>query len=446
MLSFNELYSSGNYKSAADSMLEQKEKNKSGTSCLLETLQAAAALRSLKNYQKSTELFDECEEIIKHFNEESMASHVASNVASVLVSDSILSYRGEEYDGIMANTYKALNFWATGKIDLARVEFNRALDRQRRAKERFAAEITKLKEEIDRKQAEEYEKARQNNNNMPPLEIKRAISNPDLHRIVNEKYSNLSEFKVYPDFVNPFTTYIAGLFFMSQRDFEKATTLLKEAYGMTENNSVVSDDFTQVEKILDGSKPQENCIWIVFENGLGPVKEELRVDLPMLLFSNNVIYTGIALPQIRIRDQAYSHLTIKSLGMQDVRTEALASMDRVVHTEFKKDFPCILTKAVLSALVKTYAQYQAGQKYGKLGTLVLGTYQAVTTSADIRIWTALPKEFQVAKIKCPDDGSVTISTPDGNIFGVNVPANRSSIIYVKIPQRGVKIVYDMFPL
>jgi hypothetical protein len=121
-------------------------------------------------------------------------------------------------------------------------------------------------------------------------------------------------------------------------------------------------------------------------------------------------------------------------------------MDRVVHTEFKKDFPCILTKAVLSALVKTYAQYQAGQKYGKLGTLVLGTYQAVTTSADIRIWTALPKEFQVAKIKCPDDGSVTISTPDGNIFGVNVPANRSSIIYVKIPQRGVKIVYDMFPL
>jgi hypothetical protein len=446
MLAFNDLFSSGNYQNAADCMLEQKEKYKSNKTCLLETLQAAAALRSLKNYQKSNELFDECEEIMKYYNEESMISNVSSNVASVLINDSILSYRGEEYDGIMANTYKALNFWAIGKIDLARVEFNRALDRQRRAKERFAAEITKLKEEIDRRQAEEYEKARQNNNNIPPLEIKKAISNPALHRIVNEKYSNLSEFKVYPDFVNPFTSYIAGLFFMSQRDFAKATTLLKETYGMTENNSVVGDDFTKVEKILDGSGSQENCIWIVFENGLGPVKEEMRVDLPLLLFSNNVMYTGIALPQIRERDQAYSHLTIKSSGMQEVRTEALASMDRVVHTEFKKDFPCTLTKAVLSALIKTYAQFQAGQKYGTLGTLVLGTYQVATTSADLRIWTALPKEFQLAKIKYPDVGSVTVATPDGNNFVVNVPANRSSIIYVKVPQRGAKIIYDVFSL
>ena len=79
---------------------------------------------------------------------------VHTSAASVVVSDNIVPYLGEEYDGIMINTYKALNFMALGDNDLARVEFNRALDRQRRAKEKFAKEIAKIKDEMDKEEGE----------------------------------------------------------------------------------------------------------------------------------------------------------------------------------------------------------------------------------------------------------------------------------------------------
>jgi hypothetical protein len=158
--SFNSLYSSGQYIEAANMELKEKGDKKADPSDLLHSLQGAAALRYARQYNQSSLLFDESEDIIKYHNEQLMISDAGSATASVLLNDAVLDYRGAEYDGVMVNTYKALNFWQAGKRDLARIEFNRALDRQRRAKERFAAMIAKQKEAIAKKQAEENKKAK----------------------------------------------------------------------------------------------------------------------------------------------------------------------------------------------------------------------------------------------------------------------------------------------
>ena len=239
--SFNVLYSSGQYIEAANIELEEKGDKKSDTSKLLQSLQAAAALRYARQYPQSSSLFDECENIIKDHNEQLMSSEAGSAIGAVLVNDAVLDYRGSEYDGIMVNTYKALNFWQDGKRDMARIEFNRALDRQRRAKERFAAEIAGQKKEIEKRQAKENKKAKAKN--APRIDINKNVNNPEINKILKAKYSNLHEFKAYPDFINPFTTYLAGLFFMSEGDYSKAATLLKETYGMVEENPVVAADF-----------------------------------------------------------------------------------------------------------------------------------------------------------------------------------------------------------
>ncbi len=106
------------------------------------------------------------------------------------------------------------------------------------------------------------------------MNIHKNVNNPEIGKIIKEKYSNLYKFKAYPDFINPFTTYMAGLFFMSEGDYSKAATLLKETYGMVEENPIVAADFASVEKILDGQKTNNHFTWIIFENGLGPEKEE----------------------------------------------------------------------------------------------------------------------------------------------------------------------------
>ena len=134
--------------------------------------------------------------MLKYFDEQ---FRLADGIGSTMVNDNIIPYRGQEYDGIMVNTYKALNFMAEGKMDLARVEFNRALDRQRRAKENFSQEIDKLRSQLEAKDQNDFSKAN--------------VENPKIDELLTQKYPNLHNFEVYPDFVNPFTTYLAGIYF-----------------------------------------------------------------------------------------------------------------------------------------------------------------------------------------------------------------------------------------
>ena len=253
-------------------------------------------------------------------------------------------------------------------------------------------------------------------------DIQKNLSNQDTQDTV---YSNLPDFEAYADFTNPFTIYSAGLFYMSQGSGSMARDLLKEAHGLDQSVGVIKDDFNLVH-----GNEAPNYVWVVLENGLGPELEQFRVDLPLFLLTNDVKYTGIALPRIKLRDQAYSHLTVQS-GDVLAETEVVASLDRVVQTEFKKRYPIILSRAIASTLIKTYAQHLAQQEMGDWGGIAVGLYQAATNSADTRMWTALPKNFQVARVPAPKDGQLTLSFPNGSSQAVQLKSGQSALVYVK---------------
>jgi hypothetical protein len=351
--------------------------------------------------------------------------------AAIAVNENIVPYLGEEYDGIMVNTYKALNFMAIGENDQARVEFNRALDRQRRAKEKFAREIEKLQNELNKE--EEKEKS----------QVKENVDNPEINKIITEKYPGIYEFKAYPDFVNPFTTYIAGVFFNLVGDHSKADTFLKESYGMVNDNEYVAQDLAVTEQILDGRAELKDTVWVIFENGLGPVKEEFRIDIPLFIASDNVKYFGIALPRLVFREQAYPYLSVRA-GGNNYNTQIVGDMDRVVQTEFSKDFKGILTRAIMSATAKVAAQYALNNnKETRIVSLLVTVYSYVTNAADVRIWTTLPKNFQVARLPMPPDRLITIESPGGGSFPVEIPACKNALVYVRIPQKQTRQVVDL---
>jgi len=406
-----------------------KRKNPAGED-LLWTLQAATIERLRRNYRKSTEYFDKSEEMLKYFDYQNKTLDSATSIA---VNENIVPYLGEEYDGIMVNTYKALNFMALGDTDLARVEFNRALDRQRRAKETFAEEIAKTKERLDKNQGNEGSLA------------KKSAENPEIQKLISQRYRGLDAFKAYPDFVNPFTTYMAGVFFNLVGDPAKAVTFLKESTGMVPDNAYIAEDLALTENILDGRAVLEDNVWIIFENGLGPVKEEFRIDLPLFVTTDKVKYVGIALPQLRFRQQACTDLSIKA-GGQTYTTQMVANMDRVIQTEFKKDFQGILTRAIISATAKAVAQY-ATQKNedssAQLASLLVAAYSYATTAADVRIWTTLPKNFQVARFTIPEDRQITITPAGFESFEVEIGPCKNAIVYIRIPYRQANTVVDI---
>ncbi|MDT8300509.1 MAG: hypothetical protein RQ760_03430 [Sedimentisphaerales bacterium] len=429
LAAFNGHFLSSDYEKSAQFAEKKisKKKNPKGED-LLWALQLGTVQMIQQDYTKSNESFDKAEEMLKYFDEQST---LGDGIGSTLTNDNIIPYRGEEYDGIMVNVYKALNFMAERNFELARVEFNRALDRQRRAKEKFNAEINKLKTELEKEEQSEFTKSN--------------VENPETAELLAQKYPNLRNFEAYPDFVNPFATYLAGVFFNLVSDPAKAVDLLKESYGMVGDNGYIAEDLRVTENILDGKGRLEDTIWLIFENGLGPAKKELRMDIPLFIATDNVKYVGIALPELYFRSKAHQYLVAEVDG-NDYETRLVSDMDRVIQTEFSKDYPGILTRAIISATAKAIAQYAVEKQDSSksaLASILVAAYSYATTAADVRIWTSLPKEFQVARFPKPKDGKLKVKRPGSDSVEINIPDCNNAIVYVRITTDQAEPIFEV---
>ncbi len=428
---FDHLYTQGDWNGAWTCVQEVPEPgNPPKGNDLLWALQRATVQRELQDYQTSNQWFDKAEDMMKYYD---LGSKALDGVGSTLVNENTIPYRGSTYDGIMVNTYKALNYMALGQDDAARVEFNRAVERQRRARERFNAEIQREKAENDEKKTNKS------------VDYDKTLNNDATEEKIRAKYASLYEFEAYPDFVNPFATYIAGIFFTMIDDPDKAIDLLKESAGMVGSSQTIMEDFAGVDQWLSEGKPIPPCVWVIYENGVGPIKEEFRVDLPLYMVSKDVLYAGIALPKLTPRSLATRDLTVKS-GETWVRTEEVADMDRVIQTEFAKVFPGILARALISAAAKVVMQdtlTDRGGMGGQLMGLAAAIYSQVTTAADCRIWTSLPKDFQVARVPMPKDPQLQIRLDGGEPREVSIPACRYALVYVKKVAAGADPVIEV---
>ncbi|BCD61272.1 hypothetical protein NitYY0826_C0106 [Nitratiruptor sp. YY08-26] len=406
------------YKKLFDKYLDENK-----TDDLLWDYEAGTVGYYVKEYKDSVFYFDKAEDLIKKYDEEILASKVLSSVGAALTNDTFMDYRPKIYEKIMVNTYKAINFINMRDFQNARIEFNRALVREDRAKEFFAKEIGKEKEKLQ----QEQKKKLQN------VKIKKETTSP-----IEKKYSNLFAFKPYRDFTNPFTSYLAGIYFLSIGDYDKATDLLKECYGMIKGLDAGADyvkaDFELADK-MKGSLTQraKHYTWVIFLNGLAPKKEEWKIDVPVFLVSKKVLYTGIALPTLKMRPKAYRYLEVTT-PHGTKKTKEIATMDRVIKLEFKKRFPVIMTRALTRTIVQTVIQKQLHDKYGFFGGLVGAAYQGIMNKADTRMWERLPKEFQVARLYTPE--KLDIFTPDKkHIASIFTNSAKNYIVFVTIPSK-----------
>lgn len=420
----------GDYHAAAVAAMKEKDlQSELDESNLLPTLEAGNNFLYANEEEQSLKMLDEAERIIKYHNDEILLGSTGDMIARLAINDAVIDYHGTVTDAVMVNTYKALDYMMLGKMDEARVELNRAVDRQRRAKELYAEMIQKQQAAI-----REKEQSTQGFN------VEKSAQNPAVQRMIRSNYSQLYAFEAYPDFVNPFTTYLAGIFALIEHEYGKAYSLLKEVHGMVPENPTVADDFKMAEAAAKGRPVKQHHVWVIYENGLAPKKEEYRINIPLFLVSNKVTYTGIALPKMVVRNRATKDIVIEHAGRPVARTQTIAEMDRVILTEFRYKYPDILTRAVFSALLKTYAQYEM-QKQDSLLGLAATIYQMATTQADTRVWSSLPKEFQVARIPMPKDRRVTLRAGTAPINVTISPNAKDAIIYVRIPVAAAKPAY-----
>uniref|UniRef100_UPI0040488080 COG3014 family protein n=1 Tax=Aliarcobacter sp. TaxID=2321116 RepID=UPI0040488080 len=396
--------------------------------------QGGSLVRNCMNYAKSNELFEKVEAVYKEdIDKDSILSNAQETVTSALVNNNLNDYEGNTYEKVMVNTYKALNYVSLNDHENARIEFNRALDRQRRAKDYFEKDIKNKKEELQKKELEEQSKIKKKDNE-ENISFSEVAMNKQTQEIIYSKYNSaLNDFQAYPDFINPFTTYMSGVYFLLNGDRKKANDLLKESLRMDPKNLQIKNDFN-----LSKKRKKENYVWVIYENGMGMTKNEMRFDIPLFLFSSKVMYTGIVLPEIKENRPAYPYLVVN-----DNKTIEICNMDNVIKTEFKKKFPMLVTEAVINTVTKTYAQYELNRQVGPLGGLAGALYQGLTNKADVRTWSALPKNFQSIRVKV--DGKPLVIKNHNNevISTLNLPSNKSALIYVRSQVEGNNKIHEI---
>ena len=428
---------SGNYQAAA-LMAEDRigiKKNADGTpgpitadgSNTLNHLDAGASWMLSGDPQRSASHFDAAEYTLKSVETQNMVASGGKLLGATLISESIKDYVPSPAEAVLINYYKALDFLQLGDVDNARVELNRSADRTRRAVERYASEIEAAQAKASGASAAQ------------------SYSDPKVKSGVDKNFPEMDQWVPYKDFIVPPASYLQALFLGRSSeidDRQQAGDLYTRLMGIVEQNPFVAQDANEVShgKIC----PKNNCKWILVEHGLGPDLQERRFDLPIFTL-NGMVIASIAVPSFHSRTTT-DEIPVKILvDHRPITIPLLGSMDRVIQVEFKKRFPGVVTRAVVSSAVKAIAQNEVNKQNPLFG-LVANVVSMATTGADVRSWRGTPGRWSLARFNGgAADSAVTVETPQGPVE-VNVPSSGSHLIYVRAISSNTKPVVQVINL
>lgn len=413
-----------------------KEKDASGDD-LLWQIQGGIIGFDLKK-SEAQDFLETAEKNINKNELEGVLSSFFQNVGALLVNDTVMPYKGFLYEGAMVNYYKALVYMSQKKYADARVEFNRASDRQRRIKEYYEKEIAKAKEASEKVANDKENKG-----------DKKSQQEQESKFAKDPIYSNLSAFANLNGYINPMIDYVAGLFFMLEGDNGKAIDFLKESYGVS-NSEAIKQDLD----VAQNGGYQEKQTWVIIEDGKSPFKIEKKFSMPVIL-PGSVVSVDLALPALR-KGVAFakSYEAINVAGAQAYKAYQISSLDPLVFNEFSKQLPFIITRGVLSTSIKTLTQYfaqQAAKKAGGIASLAVGiggmVYSKATAQADKRISTVMPNGFYIIRIKNAE-GKFDIKAEGKTIATVNISSqcgegsqkvciDKNNIVYIRNAQKNI---------
>ena len=124
----------------------------------------------------------------------------------------------------------------------------------------------------------------------------KAQNDPKFKAQMQGAYAGLDNLKAYANYVNPFTVYLDGLFFMANAadasDLERAHKSLERVAGFAPDNNYVKQDLAAVDGVMQG-KPLTPTTYVIFETGCAPVRDQIRIDIPVLLAKGSLRWRGI---------------------------------------------------------------------------------------------------------------------------------------------------------
>ncbi len=344
---------------------------------LVYVLDYATALQVQGRYTESSQYFMKADELADFQNYTS----VSKQAASLLMSQEMVQYKGEDFEVLLINVMNAINFALNGQLDSARVE------------------------------------------------TRRLTNKIDFFR--TEKKLDYAE--------SPFLYYLNGHIWEANGDWDSAFIDFKKAYDLGMNNKFIQQDLIRVadrarrRSQLNQFKQQfkiDEMPWknrlngeliLIYQQGWGPRKKP-NPQAPRF---------PILEPLYCTTDQAQ----IVWRGDVLAKTEVAYDVESAAITALNSQYGELVAKRIAGIVAKEVVSHQVA-KENELAGAVLNIFLHASDRADLRQWSTLPKTIQVARIYLPEGKhEIKLQGLDGSRvseetepFEVNIRAGKKHFI------------------
>jgi len=358
------------------------------------------------------------ERIITEFDERAVISarDATTGAMTFVLNEKAAPYRGQGFERVLVNTYMAFNFLIMGDLTGARVEVRKAYERQQQEADRHARAL---------------EQAR----------VQASSNSIDLDggiQEVNRRYgaANRAAERVQNAYQNAFTYYLSSVVYELNGEINDAYIDCKSAIELRPDASCVRRDLIRFarrlgfhdevaawrERFGDVTEPPEGygSILVVFEQGMVPVKNEVKLPIPTefgILF--------VALPTYNVYPGCGPTMDISVDGRLLGRTQMMADIEGMAARDLHDKLPVLFVKQAIRTAAKGIAAKQLYDDDQVAGILVSTFGTLITEQADLRGWITLPRDIQVSRVWVrPTVRAVRLNiegTPLGSSGRVEVP-------------------------
>lgn len=461
-------YMGGNYE-AAEKAISPKLARFSMTSAvntgdeLVWRLESGSLHFHRGNFAESLEEFTLAEQLIASYDERAAVSlrDAGAEAGAALTNLNALPYRGFCRDRIALAVYKSLAYLGNDREDSFRAQVRRLRNEQKKVQQDY--------EKIFLQEQAQTAAARKKN---PEAARKAQSFSTDGGKLANHPRNRqftaeLAQVRKvahqgYAHFLNPAAIFLSGLVSLRDGNPDNARIDFQHLYEAMPLNPMIRQYYvtclkqagrpvpTELQEVKPFAFPvDKDCVYVLFANGRGSSFKQIAIYFPIMT----------AWPVCQFYPAPFRSLQLTGGGKTSGST-LLADMDAIIAREYEERLPGMITRIILSTLIKEGAYYTgmvaASQIHDSTARTLAVTavavggnvYRMAVNTADTRSWEMLPKEFQLAQLPMPADRKVQITFDHSaeHAREIRLPENcRSAIIYVSAPGK-MNIVSHVLPL
>jgi hypothetical protein len=381
------------------------ERSAKGGNEVLIRMERGVLLQALGEYEKSSHEFEQAKKRIRYFEDKAVisATRTTTQAGSLIINEQVQPYEGEDFEKILIHGLDAVNYLMQGDLEGARVEIRNAYTRQKALYDKHAKELEKAKKNRE-------------------TDWERSLQDADpggYDRLQSEARSVSSIYQ------NAFAYYISSLVYELGDEPDEAYIDLKKAIAAVPHSRSIQKDLIRLSKELNFREDTEMWesrygkdesttgdmvdVFVIFQLGLAPYKA--AVGIPILLSEGG--FVSASMPVYRFTPTSLRSGSILYDGHSQ-ETSVVSDTDAIAARNLLDKFPILFAKQIARTYFKARATNKLSREYGAWGAVGGTLASVITEQADLRTWSSLPKEIQVARVFVPGQTTnITIKSIPG---------------------------------